>query len=83
MHGIWLDNGELTHLMEWKKAGGQLLHEQTENLKKQNLKPSKSVPLPDITPSNSGGGWGAGEWDVGGEILSALGTIVEKLIFDR
>ncbi|MEW6670428.1 MAG: zf-TFIIB domain-containing protein [Thermodesulfobacteriota bacterium] len=27
-HGIWLDNGELIHLMEWKKAGGQLLDEQ-------------------------------------------------------
>lgn len=27
-HGIWLDNGEMTHLMEWKKAGGQLLHQQ-------------------------------------------------------
>jgi Zn-finger nucleic acid-binding protein len=24
-HGMWLDNGELVHLMEWKKAGGQLL----------------------------------------------------------
>lgn len=24
-HGVWLDSGELTHLMEWKKAGGQLL----------------------------------------------------------
>jgi Zn-finger nucleic acid-binding protein len=21
-HGIWLDSGEITHLMEWKKAGG-------------------------------------------------------------
>jgi len=27
-HGVWLDNGELIHLMEWKKAGGQLLDEQ-------------------------------------------------------
>jgi Zn-finger nucleic acid-binding protein len=27
-HGVWLDSGEITHLMEWKKAGGQLLHEQ-------------------------------------------------------
>jgi Zn-finger nucleic acid-binding protein len=27
-HGIWLDNGELVHLMEWKKAGGQLLDQQ-------------------------------------------------------
>ena len=28
VHGIWLDSGELTHLLEWKKAGGQLLHDQ-------------------------------------------------------
>lgn len=35
-HGIWLDNGEVTHLMEWKKAGGQLLHAQhTQKKKKQ------------------------------------------------
>jgi len=27
-HGIWLDNGELRKLLEWRKAGGQLLHEQ-------------------------------------------------------
>jgi Zn-finger nucleic acid-binding protein len=29
-HGVWLDNGEITHLMEWKKAGGQLLAQQQE-----------------------------------------------------
>ncbi|MGR9045314.1 MAG: TFIIB-type zinc ribbon-containing protein [Gammaproteobacteria bacterium] len=33
-HGIWLDNGEITHLLEWKKAGGQLLHaKQSQNIK--------------------------------------------------
>ncbi len=26
-HGVWLDSGELRRLMEWRKAGGQLLHE--------------------------------------------------------
>lgn len=26
-HGIWLGGGELRQLLEWKKAGGQLLHE--------------------------------------------------------
>ena len=26
-HGIWLESGEITHLMEWKKAGGQILQE--------------------------------------------------------
>lgn len=27
-HGVWLDGGELRHLMEWTKAGGKLLHQQ-------------------------------------------------------
>jgi len=27
MHGVWLDNGELKRLLDWKKAGGRLLHE--------------------------------------------------------
>ena len=26
-HGVWLDRGELIHLLEWKKAGGQILHD--------------------------------------------------------
>ena len=34
-HGIWLDNGEITHLMEWKKAGGQLLNQQKNQQKQQ------------------------------------------------
>jgi Zn-finger nucleic acid-binding protein len=29
-HGIWLDSGEIIHLMEWKKAGGQLLDRQKQ-----------------------------------------------------
>lgn len=36
-HGIWLDSGEITHLMEWKKAGGQLLHaQQSQKKSKKN-----------------------------------------------
>ena len=26
-HGVWLESGELKKLLEWKKAGGQLLHD--------------------------------------------------------
>ncbi|MBF0303141.1 MAG: zf-TFIIB domain-containing protein [Desulfamplus sp.] len=33
-HGIWLNAGELRHLLEWKKAGGKLLHEQRESEKR-------------------------------------------------
>ncbi len=36
-HGVWLDSGETTHLMEWKKAGGELL--QSKINKKSRIKP--------------------------------------------
>ncbi len=43
-HGIWVDSGEITHLMEWKKAGGQLLNAK----EKLNTKPKKNAsPLLD------------------------------------
>lgn len=29
-HGIWLDGGELRHLMEWMKAGGKILDQQKQ-----------------------------------------------------
>ena len=34
-HGVWLDNGELIHLMEWKKAGGQLLADKKAKIAQQ------------------------------------------------
>lgn len=53
IHGIWLDSGELTHLLEWKKAGGQLLQQQSAALQQQ---PKKShVRLPSSTYSYGAG----------------------------
>ena len=37
-HGLWLDNGEITHLLEWKKAGGQQLHQRQHKQKSLNQK---------------------------------------------
>lgn len=37
-HGVWLDGGEISHLLEWRKAGGQLLHDQQETPKKARPK---------------------------------------------
>jgi Zn-finger nucleic acid-binding protein len=34
-HGVWLDNGELIHLMEWKRAGGQLLTDQRDQARRE------------------------------------------------
>ncbi len=42
-HGVWLDNGELTHLLEWKKAGGQLLHEREKKRTRQKKASQQSV----------------------------------------
>lgn len=37
-HGIWLDSGEISHLLEWKKAGGQLLQEKFSHRNKGSVK---------------------------------------------
>lgn len=44
-HGIWLDSGEITHLLEWKKAGGQLLATQKEIAGSSKPAKSKSTGL--------------------------------------
>lgn len=36
-HGVWLANGELIHLMEWKRAGGQLLAEQRQKAHREEV----------------------------------------------
>jgi Zn-finger nucleic acid-binding protein len=83
IHGIWLDNGELTHLMEWKKAGGQLLHEQTETLKKQKPTPVTSVRLPDSILTRSGSSWEIRDGEIGWELVAALGWLLGKLFLGR
>ena len=35
-HGVWLDGGEVSHLLEWKRAGGQLLHDKKVAQKPQS-----------------------------------------------
>lgn len=42
-HGIWVDSGEITHLMEWKKAGGGLLDEKEKSKTKQ--KKTTQIPV--------------------------------------
>ena len=41
-HGFWLDSGEITHLMEWKKAGGQLLQDKESQKKVSKVKRNQS-----------------------------------------
>ncbi len=57
-HGVWLGNGELIHLMEWKRAGGQILAEERLKVRREErvavdrARPSfpvGSVETPDAT----------------------------------
>jgi len=44
-HGVWLDGGELRHLMEWMKMGGKLLdQERQEQTRKEELKRVSEQP---------------------------------------
>ena len=45
-HGVWLDNGELVHLMEWKKAGGELLAERKEKERRQERQRVSQTRVP-------------------------------------
>ncbi|MGZ8137391.1 MAG: TFIIB-type zinc ribbon-containing protein [Methylococcaceae bacterium] len=45
-HGVWLDSGEITHLLEWKKAGGQLLQE-------RRAQPAPKKPVRRPKPADS------------------------------
>ncbi|MBN1577553.1 MAG: zf-TFIIB domain-containing protein [Chitinispirillaceae bacterium] len=56
-HGIWLDNGELRKLLEWRKAGGKFLHEQimserAEREKKERKEREKRRYSGDFTTSS-------------------------------
>lgn len=67
-HGVWLDGGELNHLIEWAKAGGKLLDEQRkgrgerqekrrlQRLRQENARfeYAKNHPLPGATSRRQG-----------------------------
>ncbi len=73
-HGVWLDNGQVSHLLEWKKAGGQLLDRKktTERQAKARTETAKPAFRSDYAaPVNRAGGEA--------EILEAIAAVVFKL----
>ena len=52
-HGIWLDGGEISHLLEWKRAGGQILHDKRQAEQQQKKrKPTDSRAKIDMLMQN-------------------------------
>ncbi|MBL1260851.1 MAG: zf-TFIIB domain-containing protein [Thiotrichaceae bacterium] len=80
-HGMWLDGGELKRLMEWKKAGGQLLHEkmaQEEGAVKERRQRHGSMAVRAGTVADTRkNGRISGALDDG--LLSSVLKLVEKL----
>jgi len=72
-HGIWLDSGEITHLLEWKKAGGQLLAAKNEQAERE--KPKKSLPMKDY----GNDGFAGADSRTGLDALDTLANIIGSL----
>jgi Zn-finger nucleic acid-binding protein len=77
IHGIWLDSGELIHLLEWKKAGGQLLHEQVAKNKESPEKHHATIPGPVFTKHNND--WDHSNMDITVGAATALVWLIGKL----
>jgi Zn-finger nucleic acid-binding protein len=72
-HGIWFNSGEITHLQEWKKAGGQLLEEQ-QKLPENQESPKQNRVKPDYISNPDYTGVG-----VEGELLNTVANLIGKL----
>lgn len=51
-HGVWLDGGELNQLMEWKKSGGEMLHEQLQRKSENKASSNYSHAISDTIIEN-------------------------------
>lgn len=77
-HGVWLDGGELKRLLEWKKAGGQLLHEKmaqersTAKAKRHESMAGRADAVADTRENKQI--WGASDDD----LLSSVFKLVDK-----
>lgn len=85
-HGVWLDNGELTQLLEWKKAGGQLLDEKRKLERRKEAERARQRDIHTEGGYGSSGGLGditlAADLPVGSDavdLVSAAFALIGKL----
>ncbi|GAB6140172.1 hypothetical protein JCM14076_09010 [Methylosoma difficile] len=73
-HGVWLDSGEITHLLEWRKAGGQLLQAQRGQA---TASPSTREPVKPRYSST----WaeGANAEVLADDVVDVLATVINTL----
>lgn len=83
-HGVWLDGGELRQLLDWKKAGGELLHEKVlaERKREEEEKEREQAALAEMySHGGTGSSWDEGEFRLGGDLNlpHLLVGLVERL----
>lgn len=74
-HGIWVDSGEITHLMEWKKAGGQLLHAKNEAKTKTKHKKKTSRTVSSYNNTR----YAQQSQNIETELLESVSSLIYKL----
>ena len=84
-HGVWLDVGELRHILEWKKAGGALLDKIRKEERKKEEEQKEKVLNRSVQKRNimSGSSFYAADPDApllsGGYILDSVVNLVLRL----
>jgi len=76
-HGIWLDGGQISHLLEWKKAGGQILNQQkiTAKQEKASSEQFKKAFRKDYSrPQQS-----YGEASIDGDLVASVAEVIFKI----
>lgn len=76
-HGVWLDGGQISHLLEWKKAGGQILDRQKAAAKQAQVsseQAKKAFRKEYASPS-----YGQRGSNSDGELLESVADVIFKL----
>lgn len=81
-HGLWLDGGELRHLLEWVKAGGKMYNEKREEMKRK-MESREDITVRRATTINGGGGfdtYGATLRNSDPDLFTIVGRVVKWLV---
>lgn len=81
-HGLWLDGGELRHLLEWVKAGGQMYNDQREAMKRK-MDAREDIKVRRATTVHGGGGfdtYGATLRHSDPDLFTMVGRVIRWLV---
>lgn len=76
-HGIWLDGGQISHLLEWKKAGGQILNQQKIAAKQAQASAEKARQA--FRKDYSAPEYRFGGQTVDGDLLESVAGLIFKI----